>query len=220
MTERLDDLEYEGLMLYQDPEGACFSADAVLLVNFLRVHKRDTVVDLGSASGILSILGQAKYGARFTGVELQPQLVALARRSAEKNGQDIPFFAMDVSDAPKLLGHGTFTAAVMNPPYFTSGDKSGKPARAAARHAEAGLTERFLASAFLLLKNGGRLFCTCPAERLSEILCALHEARLEPKRLLLVSPNAEKPPYLALIEAKKLGRPGLIVEKPLILSSP
>lgn len=209
--ERIDDLQFQGLRIVQDDETACFSADAVLLANFLRVQASDTVVDLGCGSGILCILGNGKTGAQFTGVERQARLIALARRSAQLNGQDIRFLEADAADAPALLGHGTFTAAVCNPPYFAAGDPSPNESRRAARHGQDALPV-FLHAAFLLLKNGGRFFLCFPASRLTDALTALRAARLEPKRMQLVAPKPGKPPYLALIECKKLAKPGLALE--------
>ena len=209
--ERIDDLQWNGLVLLQDDETACFSQDATLLCAFLRLKKSDRVVDLGCGNGILCVLGQGTTGASFTGVDKQQRLIELARRSAQRNGQDIRFETADVSDAPALLGHGAFTAAVCNPPYFTAGDESKNASRAAARHGRDAL-DLFLRAAFLLLKNGGRLFLCFPTERLCDALAQLKACRLEPKRMQLVAASPEKAPHLALIESKKLAKPGLRLE--------
>ena len=58
--KRYDDLQYNGLILVQDTDYPCFTEDSVLLVNFLQLKKNDKVVDLGSGTGIISVLGQAK----------------------------------------------------------------------------------------------------------------------------------------------------------------
>ena len=90
-------------------------------------------------------------------------------------------------------------------------------ARAAARHDAGGTLETMLRAAFLLLKNGGRLFLCYPARELVSIVCALRAHRLEPKRLRLVAQTDAHPPYLALLEAKKDARPGVAVEPALFL---
>lgn len=206
---RTDDLQYRGLVLLQDTELPCFSEDSVRLVNFLRLRERDRVIDLGSGSGLLSVLGQGKTGAAFVGVEKQAALVALAKESAAINGQEIPFYEMDVADAPAFFGHGSFTAAVTNPPYFTAGPVSAEENRAAARHGDAETLSVFFRAAFLLLNNGGKLFACYPAERMCDLFCALRSARLEPKRAALVAPSAGKAPRLILVEAQKDAKPGI-----------
>lgn len=207
--ERIDDLQFKGLYIIQDDEAACFTEDAVLLANYLRLKPTDAVIDIGCGGGLLCILGEGKTGARFTGVDKQTRLIELARRSAEMNAQAIAFHAMDAADAPAFFGHGAFTAAVMNPPYFSAESAGISESRALARHGGADTLNTFLTATFLLLKNGGKLFLCWPAEGLTDIFSALRKERLEPKRMTLVC-RAGKP-RLALIEARKLGKSGLIL---------
>ena len=118
--------------------------------------------------------------------------------------------------APELLRRGQFSAVVMNPPYFAEGDRSGNPSVALSRHAVSGVLEEFLSAAFALLDNGGKLFVIYPAAALCDLFAALRAHRLEPKRMRLVSAEPGENASRVLVEAKKLGRPGLIAE-PLML---
>lgn len=214
--ERLDDLQHKGLMLYQDTDCERFNADALWLLSFLRLGAKDTVVELGSGTGVICVLGADNTGAQFTGVERQERLVELAQKSAAKNGQQIRFVCADVSDAPALLGHGAFSAAVMNPPYFTSGEPSGNLSRSLTRHDAGNSLTGFLSAANALLKNGGKLFLIYPAGALSELFAALQQHQLEPKRMRFVYAKTGKEALRVLIEAKKGGKPGLKAESPLI----
>ena len=209
---RKDDLQRDGLILYQDTELPRFTGDSVLLAHFLRLGPKDVCADLGAGTGVLSVLGRALTGAAFTAIEKEPALTALLEKSEAENRQGIRCVTSDVSDAPAILGHGSFTAAVMNPPYFDCGIPSPDPVRALARHADNDALGAFFKAAFLLLKNGGKLFLCCPPDRLAAIFALLHENRLEPKRMRFVAASADAAPDLTLIEAKKLGKPGLIVE--------
>lgn len=213
--ERLDDLQHNGLMLYQDMELERFTVDALWLCSFLRAGARDNVVELGSGSGVICVLGADNTGARFTGVERQPGLVVLAQKSAALNHQDIQFLCADVAQAPDLLGRGTFTAAVMNPPYFTSGEMSENASRSLTRHDAGDSLAGFLDAAFALLKNGGKLFLIYPAEALAELFSALERARFAPKRMKLVYSKPESCALRVLVEAKKHGKPGLTIEPPM-----
>lgn len=207
---RRDDLQYRSLILYQDTDLDCFSEDAVLLANFVRGNARDRIVELGAGNGVISVLAAAKTGASCTGVEAQQAQCALARRSAAENGQQIDFLCMDVTDAPAALGHGRFTAAVMNPPYFSVGPESANPSRAVARHGATEALGAFLLAAFLLLTNGGRLYLIYPASQLATLFSALRAHRLEPKRVRVAVMTAGRVPTRILVEAKKGARPGLV----------
>ena len=209
---RRDDLQYQSLLLYQDTDLDCFSEDAVLLANFVQGNARDRIVELGAGNGVVSVLVAAKTGACCTGVEAQQAQCALARRSASENGQQIDFLCMDVADAPAALGHGRFTAAVMNPPYFSVGPASVNPSRAIARHGATEALDAFLQAAFLLLRNGGRLYLIYPASQLATLFAALRAHRLEPKRARVAVMTALRVPSRMLIEAKKGARPGLVWE--------
>ena len=211
--ERLDDLQFQSLTLWQDDALNRFSADAVMLTNFLRLRPGERCIDLGCGSGLISILGQGKTGASFTGVDCQLRQVELASRSAMGNRQPIGFHCMDVADAPAFFGHGSFAAAVMNPPYARPGEPSGYRANALARQGGPDSLNAFLRAAFLLIKNGGKCFLCYPCDRLAEAIAALKAQRLEPKRLCLIAADPGKAPYLALLECKKLGNTGLRMEK-------
>ena len=192
--------------IFQDPSLGCFTEDSIALVHFLRMHPGDSVLDLGAGNGVLSLYAQALYGGMFTGVDTDAAQIALAQRSAERNGQPIRFLCMRAEDAPDTLGHGMFERVIMNPPYFTQGD-AGK--REMARHADERQLFDWCRAAFLLLNNGGTLTLCYPVERLAALFRALDENRLAPKRteLLLSGQRAR----LALVEAKKLGADGLTV---------
>ena len=192
--------------IFQDPSLGCFTEDSIALAHFLRMRKTDTVLDLGTGNGVLCLYAQALYGGSFTGVDVNEAQIALAVRSAERNGQAIRFLHMRAEDTPKQLGHGAFTRVIMNPPYFTQG---GEGVRAEARHADESLLNDWCQAAFLTLNNGGTLTVCYPADRLAALFRALDANRLAPKRTeLLLSGRRAR---LALVEAKKLGADGLTV---------
>ena len=80
--ERLDDLQIRGYHLIQNPGRFCFGMDAVLLSSFAKVKKDEKALDLGTGTGILPVLLEAKNsGVSYTGLELQEESADMARRS-------------------------------------------------------------------------------------------------------------------------------------------
>ena len=70
--ERIDDLGINGYQIIQKEQGFCFGMDAVLLSAFANVKKHEKALDLGTGTGILPILLEAKYpGLHYTGLEIQ-----------------------------------------------------------------------------------------------------------------------------------------------------
>ena len=75
-NERIDDLEYKDLKIIQNSEGFCFGIDAVLLSDFANdIRNKSIVLDLGTGTGILSILLSAKTNLeKIYGIEIQQEV--------------------------------------------------------------------------------------------------------------------------------------------------
>jgi cyclopropane fatty-acyl-phospholipid synthase-like methyltransferase len=56
------------------------------MLELAEVGREDVVYDLGSGDGRIVIRAAKKYGARAVGIETDPELVALARASARREG--------------------------------------------------------------------------------------------------------------------------------------
>ncbi|MCE5236002.1 MAG: methyltransferase [Clostridiaceae bacterium] len=217
--EVVEDLLFNGLKIIRDTRGFTYGTDAVLLANFARAKESERVLDLGAGTGILSILINGKTGARVTAVELDENMCDMLRRSARMNGQQdfIRVVCADLRD-PKLdLAAGGFDVAVCNPPYHASGTRSQNNQKRVSTHQDECTVYDVADSAARLLKNGGRLYLVYPVSRLAEAFYALKLNRLEPKRAQMVFTRRGAPPHVALIEAKKAGRTGMLWETPAFL---
>ena len=204
---RWESLQFEHYGIYQDEELGRFTEDPVRLVHFLHAKKKERALDLGTGNGIIPIYANALYGCPFSGLDVDAEQLGLARLSAEKNEQDIPFYELDVSEAPKTLGRGGFDLITMNPPYFSQASAGNDPQRARQRHGDR--LNDFLAAAFQLLDNGGRLCLSYRAEGLADLVALLRQNRLEPKRMEVIHHGGQV--KVILLEAKKLARPGMDV---------
>lgn len=220
--ERIDDLQYKGLKIIQNPKGFCFGIDAVLLSSFAQIKKGSKVADLGCGTGIISILLSGKTEAsRITGIEIQSEVAGMAQRSVAMNGiqEKVTIINADLKEAPKLLGLSSMDAVVTNPPYRTKGCGMTNPydAKAVSRHEILCSLEDIIRVTRDILKPGGKLFMVHRPDRLADIMYYLRQYKLEPKRLRFVHPRKELPPSLVLLEALRGGNPHLKVEKPLII---
>ena len=221
-NERIDDLERNGYRIIQDNERFCFGMDAVLLSGFARVKDGAHVLDLGTGTGIIPILLEAKTNAaHLTGLEIQEDSADMARRSVRLNGLEgkIDIVTGDIKEAGSLFDAASFDVVTCNPPYMT--DKHGltnpSDAKAIARHEILCTLEDVVAQTAKLLRPGGNFFMVHRPFRLAEIIVLLRTYKLEPKRMQLVYPYADKEPNMVLLEANRGGRPRMTVEKPLII---
>lgn len=221
-NERIDDLERNGYRIIQDPGRFCFGMDAVLLSGFTRVKDGAEVLDLGTGTGIIPILLEAKTGAaHLTGLEIQEDSADMARRSVCLNGLEnkIDIVTGDIKEAGERFGAASFDVITCNPPYMIGehGLKNPEDAKAIARHEILCTLEDVAAQTARLLKPGGGFFMVHRPFRLAEIIVVLQKYKLEPKRMQLVYPFVDKEPNMVLIEARRGGRPRMTVEKPLII---
>ncbi len=210
--------------LFAPEKGAPLCTDSVLLADFVRASAAARGVDLGCASGILSLLLLWRTEKlHMTGLELREDAAALARENLARNGLAARGAVLtgDLRASRQLFPAGSFDLAVSNPPYFAlgSGALSPDPARAAARGELDCSLQELCAAAAWLLRTGGSFCLVYRPERLAELFCRLCESGLEPKRLRPVCPRAASAPSLVLVEARRGGRPGLAVEPALVLIS-
>ena len=222
--ERIDDLQLKGLRIIQDPKRFCFGIDAVLLSDYVKVKKGGRVLDLCTGSGIIPILLSAKSEAsNISAIEIQKESVEMARRSVLLNDlQDkIDIFEGDINDYDSFIPRSSIDVVTCNPPYMIGGHGLTNDAdyKTMARHEISCTLEDVIRVSAEVLKPAGELFMIHRPFRLSEIMCKLTEYGLEPKRMRLVHPYADKEPNMVLIMAKRGAKPRLTVEKPLIVYS-
>ena len=202
-NERLDELHRNGYFIIQDPERFCFGMDAVLLSGFARAKRGERVLDLGTGTGIIPILMEAKTEAEdFTALEIQEESADMARRSVLYNHLEdrIKVVTGDIKDASKQFGASSFDEA-----------------KAIARHEVLCTLDDILRESAKLLVPGGRFYMVHRPFRLAEIMSKMTLCGIEPKRMQLVYPYIDKEPNMVLIEGLRGGKSRLTVEKPLIV---
>ncbi len=107
-NERIDELQRNGYRIIQDPNRFCFGMDAVLLSGFAHAKEGDHVLDLGTGTGIIPILMEAKTEAsKLIGLEIQPESADMARRSVALNSleQKIDVVLGDIKEATNFRLH-------------------------------------------------------------------------------------------------------------------
>ena len=202
-----------------------FGTDAFLLADFAAPLPSHTVCDLCSGCGVIPLFFcKGKPPKKIYGVELQKEAVELFRQSVEENRLEavITPVQADLRDTQALIQaipRNSADMVTVNPPYYreNSGKERLSEAQRLARHEIACNLEQVIEAADVLLKYGGTLkMCHLP-ERLAEVFYTMQSHKIEPKRLTLVYNKEGEKPWLALIEGKKGGKTGLIIEKPLIM---
>ena len=220
--ERVDDLHRNNYRIIQNTKKFCFGMDAVLLSGFAKVFPGERVLDLGTGTGIIPILLEAKTkGKHFTGLEIQEESADMARRSVAMNKLEdkVDIVIGDIKEASVKFGLASFDVVTSNPPYMNNNHGIVNPgeAKAIARHEILCSLEDVVREASKVLKPNGRFYLVHRPFRLVEIMKALTDYKLEPKRMKLVYPYVDKEPNMVLIECIKGAKSMIKVEAPLIV---
>ena len=219
-NERIDEIN-EYLRLIQKKDGLTFTTDAYLLAAFVSgVHERSA--DLGAGTGVVSLLCAQKGKARsVAAIERQAEFAGLIARNADLNSLSDRITAIcgDVREIGREDVGGAVDAVFANPPYFRAGAgiASKSPIMHDARYEEHGTFADFASCAARLLRGGGSFYVVHRADRVTDVLCGMRGAGIEPKRMIMVYPDEKSAPNLLLVEGRKGAGPGLIVAPPLVM---
>lgn len=220
--ERIDDLERNGYKIIQNREKFCFGMDAVLLSGFVKVQKGEQVLDLGTGTGIIPILLEAKTeGERFSALEIQKESADMAQRSVRLNHleEKIEIVCGDIKEASSIFGKSVFDVVTSNPPYINDrhGLKNPDMPKAIARHEILCSLEDVVREAAMVLKPKGRFYMVHRPHRLIEIISVLTKYKLEPKRMKFVHPYIDREANMVLIEAVRGGKAMVKLEAPIVV---
>lgn len=221
--ERLDDLQLSGYEIIQNPERFCFGVDAVLLTDFVKVKPGERVLDLGTGTGVIPILLEAKtQGKEFIGLEIQEESADMARRSVAYNGlsEKVHIVTGDIKEAAEIFRTASFDVITINPPYMLNehGLKNIGDAKTIARHEVLCTLDDILReSAKILPESKGRFYMVHKPFRLVEILNKMCQYKIETKRLQFVHPYVDKEPTMVLIEGMKGGKSRVKIDPPVIM---
>ncbi len=211
-----------GIKLTESPDALRMGTDALLLSAYIKKQTRDTALEIGAGSGIISLL-LAKRGAfrKIHAAEIQSELFKLMESNIKENGFDeiIEPAIGDIRFLNPELFKGT-SVIFTNPPYMKS--DSGKPcasdAKQLSRHEVSGGIFDFCRAAAKILKTGGKLYAVYRPDRLASLMQALAENGFSPKRMTFVHASESHAPSSVLCESVLGGGEQLTVTRPLLLS--
>jgi tRNA1Val (adenine37-N6)-methyltransferase len=221
-NETLDTLLQGKLKFYQSRSGYRVSLDAVLLAYFVTLREEDVIADLGTGNGAIAmILARMQRSRSIVGVEIQPAMAERAEKNIKLNRLEsrIRIVCADLRAITQSFKPGSFSLVTANPPYrkAASGRVSPQAEKKIARHEISATLNDFVTAGAYLLPAKGRMALIYPATRSIDLMAAMRDAAIEPKRLQMVHSFASAEASLILIEGVKGGRGGLAVLAPLVI---
>lgn len=196
-----------------------FNLDTILLANFVKIPAgTKKVLEIGTGAGALLLYMSKKTKAEIVGVEIQEQRYKQAIINISKNNLEsqISCLHKDI----RTMEMDLFDCIVSNPPFFKVNDKTKKNNNVEdtiSRHEVSLSLEELTVAVKKNLKYGGHFFMIHRPDRFAEIVKLFTESRLAIKRVQFVHPYLDAKANHVLIEAIKNGKPGTVIEKPMIV---
>ncbi|MBQ8720320.1 MAG: methyltransferase [Clostridia bacterium] len=214
-----EDFVNDDLTLIQKTDGLVFGTDALLLAGYVK-GRYSHAAELGGGSGIISMLLITRKKCDSCDVyEIQPEYAELIERNAERNSlSGLRSIRADIREIPGEKRESC-DIVLTNPPYMKAdgGERCTLDAKNIARHEVFGTIDDFCRAAKRLLKYGGTFAAVYRPDRLIDLIAAMRAHGLEPKRMTFVHADERSRSSMVLVEAKRGGKGGLFLTKPLLL---
>lgn len=220
------DVTHDGLLdrriqLTQPRKGYRAGDDAILLAAAVRATPGQSVLDVGAGVGAVSLcLGARCPELNITGLEIQPELVALAVENVAANqmADKIGVHQGDIRTPPPEIGQLVFDHVVCNPPFYVAGRNSTPPnASKAVAHGEGDTPlEDWLAFCLRRTISGGTITVIHRTERLGTLLEGLGRGAGD----MVIYPlwaRPDKPAKRVIVQGKVQGRGPTILHPGLCL---
>lgn len=220
--ERLDELFNGRLRIIQEKDGYRFSIDAILLAHFTSLLSADSIIDLGTGSGIIPLILARKMAApTIVGVEVQEKMADMAKRTIMLNGfaKRVSILHDDLRALRSRFSDSSFDLVVSNPPYYPVKDGRINPdeQKAIARHEIMAKVEDVISIAHYLVKPSGMVVIIFPARRLADLLYSLKEFNLKPELLQVIYSHNHDEGRLVIVESSKGGNPEVEIKEPFFI---
>ncbi len=213
-NERIEDLQCGGLKIIQNKALYTFTSDSVILANFIKIKPSEKALEIGTGSGVISILLTRKTKAKeISAFEMQEEMYKLAQKNVELNNLTgrIQLINDKVQNYNKHFKNGEFDVVFSNPPYMVTDENlPDDSVRYLARHDLSLPIGELCKQAGKALKFGGRFYVIYAATRAAELIYNLMDNKLEPK-VMFFTENGKEKTNLVVIEAVKGGKHGVNV---------
>lgn len=170
--------------LFQPQKGYRFSADSLLLAEFIQPRPNERILEFGGGCGIIPlILAKKNSSVKIISIEIQDELISCARKNIKLYHleEQIEFIHEDANTGWKKLSKGTFQRIITNPPYREAGKGRLNPDsdKAIARHEISLSLKDIIQWSRELLAPGGKINFIFPSSRNDEVIALLKKNQFE-----------------------------------------
>lgn len=198
------------LTVVQPKHGYRYTTDPVVLASHVLPRPAETVLDIGTGSGILPlILGFRNRGIRIVGVEIQQELARAARHNVKINAMadQVDIICRDIRTCDQSVFNTRFNRIISNPPYRSKNTGRISPSlpRAIARHELMLTLDELVQAAERLLIPEGELTVIFPSDRFEELVAGLDHRGLAVEWARFIHTKKDRAASRVIVSARKGG---------------
>lgn len=213
-NERIDRLMQYNLDIIQSSKVFSFSLDAVLLGDFAKIRNRDDlkILDLCAGNGAVALMLSQKTKSPIVGIEIQKELVDMARRSVQLNQLEdqVQIVHRDLKDIG-TEHYDSVDVITCNPPYFPLNEQgfvNPNEHLAIARHEIHVTLDALIFKISKLLKMNGKVYFVYRPDRFLEMMDGMRKYQIMPKKVQFIYPYEDQIANMVLVEGIKHGKVG------------
>jgi tRNA1Val (adenine37-N6)-methyltransferase len=195
--------------------------DAMLLGSWADPGDAGTILDIGTGSGVLSLMMAQKSAARIDAIDIDPDSSAQAQLNFAQSPWGDRLVSHCIGLEPFVAKRPErFSFIISNPPFFARSFRSPAQKRNLARH-ETGLSHDTLLSCINgLLTDDGRFAVILPVSVFTAFSSSASNAGINPERLVTVRSFSGKKPLRMLALLSKSRRIAPVQEELIIFEAP
>ena len=203
--------QFKQFKILQEKTAMKVNTDGVLLGAWTNTNGAKTVLDIGTGTGLISLMIAQRSDAIITGVEIENDAANEALGNVQNSTWSNRIFIQNSSfqDFAKTTTNN-FDLIISNPPFFSNGIKNTNPQISMARHNHLLPFEDIIAGAVKLLSDFGKLALILPFEQANKFAEKARHNSLFLIRLTEVKPFPDKEPNRCLME---LGKQEQVLQK-------
>ena len=196
--------QFKQFKIIQERAAMKVGTDGVLLGAWTNVSGAEKILDVGTGTGVISLMIAQRTNAEITGIEIENNAAEEATENARNSpwNNRIKIYAISFQDFVKTTDE-KFDLVISNPPFYTNSQKSKCLNLAMAKHNHLLPLPELAKSAGKLLEQNGKLAVILPADSawvftktaLNEGFFLIRETE--------VRPNKTKKPNRYLLEFSK-----------------
>ncbi len=224
MNKKLETIESTLLRgkvnLIQPKHGFRASIDSVLLAAAVKPRLNDKILDVGCGVGTAGLCVTSRNAdISLTGIDIQEDLIKIAKKNAKLNDIDADFICGDIKDE-KTIENNYFNQVLVNPPYEDEGLKSPNKIKATSHNTSISETTLgdWIKYLHYKLKQGGTATIIHKAEKADQIIKHLTKRRWFGSIVLYpIHPHAGENAKRVIIRARKERYQQMVIKSGLIL---